>query len=69
MHFGNDIRASDVQDFIAPLMTLKIVEGEVDVLEHRAHGTVSNNYATAEGIAETAHVNLSQVNSKTQDHI
>ena len=67
MHTSNNLRPSDVEDFVAPLMTLEIIEGEVYVLEHRAHCTVGDNYATVQGIAETAHVNLSQVNSESSN--
>jgi hypothetical protein len=59
MNIGNYLRTRYVQDFIAPLMTLKIIEGEVDVLEHRSHCAVSHNYAAVQCIAEVAHVNLS----------
>ena len=38
----HDVRAGDVEDLVAALEILEVVEGEVLVLQHGAHGAVAD---------------------------
>ena len=52
MNPGNYLWPGDVQDLIAPLMPLEILEGRIGCLEHGAHSAVGNHYSGGEGLAK-----------------
>ena len=43
---GNNVRSGDIQDLVAALMALKLIQGWVGLLNHRSHRTVSDDNAS-----------------------
>ena len=52
MDINHDVRAGDVQNFIAALVTLEIFKGWLALLEHGTHRTVCNYHSFGEGIEQ-----------------
>ena len=48
MDAADDVRAGDVEDLVAALETLEVVEAEVGRLQHRAHRPVGDDDALRE---------------------
>ena len=49
---GHHIGSSDVEDLVAALMPLEILQGGVPSLEHRAHGPVRHDHSRGPRLAE-----------------
>ena len=52
MDGADDVGPGDVEDLVAALVPLEVVEGEVAGLQHRAHRAVGDDDAAAQGSAQ-----------------
>jgi hypothetical protein len=52
VHRADDVGPGDVEDLVAPLVSLEVVEGGVGRLQHGPHGAVGDDDTLGEGAAE-----------------
>ena len=52
VHRADDVGPGDVEDLVAALVALEVVEGGVGGLQHGAHGAVGDDDALGQGAAE-----------------
>ncbi len=55
VHRADDVRAGDVEDLVAALQLLEVVQRRVLRLEHGAHRAVGDHHAGGEGLSEGGH--------------
>ena len=51
---ADHVRPGDVEDLVAALVALEVVEGQVVLLQHRAHRAVGDDDALGERVAQGA---------------
>ncbi|GAA2903495.1 hypothetical protein GCM10010517_69510 [Streptosporangium fragile] len=52
MHRADDVGAGDVENLVAALVTLEVVEGDVVGLKHRPHGPVGDHDTLGQDFTE-----------------